>query len=314
MNRTVDIQNYPFSQRLVADGAWGTELMKRGLSGGTAGERLNIEAPEVVRELATDYLRAGADIILTNTFTGSKPQLARHSLEDRASEINRTGVELSRSAVERLDIESGAGRHGCIPRAVVAASIGPTGKLLLTGDITESEMRAAFRTQAEAALLGNPDWILVESMTDLEEMSAALTSVREVTTLPVVSSMVFEKMKQGYRTIMGNTPETCVARCLDEGATIIGANCGTGIENYLDLAELLCSMNVAPVWIKPNAGMPTLESGTTKYLQTPADFASFVPSLLETGVSIVGGCCGTTPAFTSAIRAVVTKFNQRLSR
>jgi len=304
MNNLSDTWN-PKTQRLLADGAWGTELMRRGLKAGDAPERLNAEAPDTVRGVAADYLAAGSDIILTNSFVGSRLQLARHGLDGRTVELNRIAAEISRSEADR----TGGGTLG---KRFVAGSIGPCGKLLMTGDVTETELFDAFREQAEALEAGGADWILVESMTDLEEMVVAIRAAAESTMLPVVSSMVYEPVRTGgYRTIMGNTPELCVDRALDAGASVIGANCGTGIENYLSLARHLCEMDAAPVWIKPNRGLPEVEAGETVYRQSAGEFAGFAAELLDAGVAVVGGCCGTTPEFVAAMRTVVDEFNEK---
>ena len=287
--------------RLLADGAWGTELFKRGVPAGDAPERLNLIEPETVRAVATEYLEAGADIILTNTFGGSRFQLERHGLGNDVREINRIAAEISKAAAAAED------------RAVVAGNIGPSGKMLMMGDVDRDALYDAFLEQAAALVEGGIDLLLVESMTDIEESLAGLDAARDArgsANIPIIASMVYDPVKTGgYRTIMGNSPDECAERAIETGAEVIGANCGTGIENYLDLAIDLCALDVAPVWIKPNRGIPEVANGETVYRQTADEFAGYAKKLLEAGVTVIGGCCGTNPSFVRAMRAVVDRFN-----
>jgi len=301
----------PEKERLLADGAWGTELMKRGLAKGDAPERMNIENPEAVRGLALEYLKAGSDIILTNSFTGNNYQLERHGLAGHADELNRKAAEISVSAAAGFAavFRNSSRRDRLFPRPLVAGDIGPTGKLVIMGEVNTDELLGVFSRQAESLAAGGVDLLLIETMTDLAEMEVAVRAAAR-TGLPVIASLTYDKVKDGYRTVMGNTPEACVDAALAEGASIIGANCGTGIENYMDLAVLLCSLNRAPVWIKANAGVPELVGREVVFKQTAWRYAGFVPALLDAGVSVIGGCCGTTPAYVSAMRR---RFDERPS-
>jgi len=268
---------------LIADGGWGTELQKRGLAPGEAPEAWNLSRPEEVGAVARSYVDAGADIILTNTFGGSPPKLAKVGLEGKVMEINRRGAALSKQA---------AG-----DRALVFASIGPSGEFMAPlGTISEADMVKGFGEQARALAEGGADGILVETMMDLGEAKAALRAAKESTSLPVAVTLTFNKGPKGYATMMGIRPEQAAAELEKAGAEIVGANCGAGIDVMIELMGLIRSATSLPIWCKPNAGLPELVEGKTIYRETPEMMASKLRSLVKAGASIVGGCCGTTPA------------------
>ena len=271
---------------VVTDGAWGTQLLARGLPPGECPDAWNLSRPEQVEEVARAYVEAGSQVILTNTFRANRLTLAGHGLAEKAEKINRAGVEISRRAA--------AGR------ARVFASMGPTGKLLMTGETTEEELHAAFAEQARALAEGGAEAILVETMSDLTEAKAALGAARE-TGLPVVVSMVFDSGRNKDRTMMGATPEQVARELTEAGADGVGANCGSGIASYVPVCARLRSATHLPVWIKPNAGLPELVEGRTLWRTTPEEFAGHVPALIEAGAAFIGGCCGTTPEFVRAL-------------
>ncbi|MCW5551653.1 MAG: homocysteine S-methyltransferase family protein [Verrucomicrobiae bacterium] len=272
---------------VVTDGAWGTELQARGLPVGEFPDAWNLTHPERVAEVARAYVDAGSQIILTNTFGANRIRLAENGLADRVSEINRRGVEISREA---------AGR-----RARVFASIGPSGKLLMSGEVTEQELSVAFAEQARALAAAGADALVIETISDLEEGRIAVTAACQ-TGLPVAASAVFDSGKDKDRTMMGNTPEQVAEAFTVAGADIVGANCGQGIAGFAAVCKRLRAATDRPIWIKANAGLPTLVEGRAVYEATPTEFASHVPELIELGASFIGGCCGTNPEF---IRAVV---------
>jgi len=267
---------------VITDGAWGTQLQARGLPLGELPDRWNILHPDRVEAVARGYVEAGSRVILTNTFRANRLALGGYGLADRAVEINRTGAGISRRA--------GAGR------AWVFASIGPSGKMLLTGETSEAELHAAFLEQAQALRDGGVDALVVETMSDLTEARVAVTAACE-TGLPVVACMAFESGKHKDRTMMGVTPEQAAEELARAGAAAIGANCGLGIEGYVPICRRLRTASSLPIWIKPNAGLPRLVDGQAIYDTTPEEFARAVPHLLEAGATFVGGCCGTSPAF-----------------
>jgi len=284
---------------VVADGAWGTELARRGLPAGAAPELWNAERPDEVRAVAASYVAAGSDVILTNTFGGSPPKLAKAGLEGRCDELNRLGAELSKEA---------AGGGG--DTALVIASVGPTGELLEPlGTLTEGDAVSFFARQICALAAGGADGVVMETFIDLAEAKAALRAAKEATDLPAVVSMTFEKGAAGYATVMGVTPERAAKELTAAGADAVGANCGSGIDNMVDVARLLRPATDLPVWIKPNAGMPELVDGRTVFRQTPEEMVARVADLVAAGASVIGGCCGTTPEHIRAIVAEVRRLS-----
>jgi len=267
---------------LLADGAWGTELAKAGLPAGEAPEAWNLQHPDRVQVVAAAYVEAGADIVLTNTFGGSRLKLRKLGLEDSVAEVNRTGAQLSRAA-------AGDG-------TLVFASVGPTGEFMAPlGPISEDEMVECFAEQIAALADGGADGILIETMTDVGEAKAALHAARDACDLPVVVSMTFDKGPKGYATMMGVKPDKAAAEMTAAGADVVGTNCGSGIVNIIDVIRIMRGVTELPLWAKPNAGLPQLVDGQTMYRETPDEMASYFAKLAEAGASIIGGCCGTTP-------------------
>jgi len=275
----------------IADGAWGTELDKRGVPPGYCREEWNVSHPDAVEAVAAAYVEAGSQIILTNTFTANRFGLERHGFVDRVAEFNRAGAAISRRA---------AGG-----RALVFGSIGPSGRILMVGEVNEDELYAAFAAQAVALAEGGADAIVCETMTELGEAMAALRAVKDRTSLPVVVSLTYDSGPDRTSTMMGVTPQQAAHDLTRAGADIIGCNCGAGIETYVRVVELLRQSTDRPIWAKPNAGLPELENGRVVYKESPEAFAAKVPRLIEAGANIVGGCCGTTPDFIRAIRRAV---------
>ena len=268
---------------LITDGAWGTELQKRGLAAGAIPDAWNLEHPERVEEVARAYAEAGSQVILTNTFRANA--VAMRECADLDA-INRAGVEISRRA---------AGR------ARVFASIGPTGKLLVAGEVSREEVFDAFARQAESLAAAGADALLIETMSEIEEARLAVEAAR-ATGLPVIASFAFDSGKNKDRTMMGATPEAVAAAMVEAGADGVGANCGVGVERAVELCRRLHAACDLPVWIKPNAGLPTVEDAKIHYATSAEFFASHFAALREAGASFVGGCCGSTPEF---IRALV---------
>ena len=266
---------------LIADGAWGTELFRRGLQSGDAPEKWNLDNQDAVEAVASAYVAAGADIILTNTFGGSSFKLSKVGLGEKAAEVNRLGVKLSMKAAKG--------------KALVFASIGPTGEFMEPiGTVTSGQMTECFALQVASFVEAGVDGIVIETMTDLNEAKTALRAVKEHSSLPVVISMTFDKVASGFATMMGVKPDQAAQELERAGADIVGANCGAGIQDMIEVIKLMHEATKLPLWAKPNAGLPELVDGKTVFRQTPEEMVKYLPALVEAGAVIVGGCCGTT--------------------
>jgi 5-methyltetrahydrofolate--homocysteine methyltransferase len=272
---------------VVTDGAWGTQLQQRGLATGDCPDEWNLSHAERVEEVPRAYVEAGSDIVLTNTFRSNRLALASYELADRVAEINQAAAEISLRAARG--------------RAHVFGSIGPSGKMLLAGEVTEPELREAFVEQADALAAAGVAALVIETMSDLAEAKIALAAAKR-TGLPVVACMVFDSGKELDRTMMGDTAERVAGVLTAAGADVVGANCGQGIESYVGVCRQLRAATDLPIWIKANAGVPQIEDGEIVYQTTAAQFASHGPALVAAGAQFVGGCCGTGPEF---IRALV---------
>jgi methionine synthase I (cobalamin-dependent) len=272
---------------VLTDGAWGTQMQVRGLASGGCPDAWNLSHPIEVEEVPRAYVEAGSHIVLTNTFRANRVSLASYDLADKAQEINRAGVEISRRAAA--------------DRAKVFASMGPSGKMLCAGEISQQELQAAFVQQAGALAEAGADAIVIETMAELDEAKLALAAARD-TGLPVVACMVFDSGQQLDRTMMGVTPEQAAEQLTEAGADVIGANCGQGIAGYIDICRRLRAATDRPLWIKANAGVPRMVDGQVTYETTPEEFAGHGPALVEAGAQFIGGCCGTGTEFIRALK------------
>lgn len=274
---------------LIADGGLGSLLLEEDLEPGECPESVNLDRPRVLEEIAARYLEAGAEIVGTNTFGASSLKLSLFRLEDRAEEINTAGVAAARRAVG--------------DRAYVAGSIGPTGRLLRPyGDTDPETVDRAFREQARILVEAGADLLLVETMTDLTEATLAVEAARSAAgPRPVAACMTFEKTPRGFHTIMGVDIPTAAREMARAGADVVGSNCGIGIETMIEVITTFRECSSLPLIAAANAGLPEVVGGRATYPETPEFTAEQAGALVAAGASIVGGCCGTTPAHTRAL-------------
>ena len=278
---------------LVSDGAWGTFLQRKGLKPGECPELWNRTHRGDVLEIALSYINSGSDMIETNSFGANRFKLEKYGLENHVSELNRLAAEISREA---------AG-----PVKMVLGSVGPTGKILMMGDVTEEELYEVFKEQALALEEGGADAIVVETMTDLDEARIAVQAAAENTKCEVICTMTFDKIRGGgFRTMMGIAPSEIPGVLRQAGATVIGANCGNGIADMVDIVrEIRSADGEIPILVHANAGMPELRDGETVFPETPEEMASWVKAIADAGACIIGGCCGTTPDHICSVRRMV---------
>jgi 5-methyltetrahydrofolate--homocysteine methyltransferase len=274
----------------VADGAMGSLLMQRGLPAGMPPETFNLSHLEILEEIARLYYNAGAEILQTNTFGASPLKLADYSLEEKTEEINRNALKAVINAVD-----------GSV---FISASCGPSGKLLKPyGDIESEVMYDNFYRQLNALIDDGIDVVCVETMTDVQEAVLAVKAAKSIAPdIPVMATMTFDSTPRGFFTIMGVDIPTAVQQLTAAGADIVGSNCGNGIEKMILIAREFNQLTPVPLIIQSNAGLPELRNNLPYYPETPGFMAEKSKELLQAGVSIIGGCCGTTPEHIHEIR------------
>ncbi|HVP37434.1 MAG TPA: homocysteine S-methyltransferase family protein [Terriglobales bacterium] len=288
-------------QRVVLfDGAMGTMLFSYGLPFGTPPELWNLSHPEIILKVHQEYIRAGADIIQTNTFGASSLKLKKSGNEKKMEKLNEAAVKLARTA--------------CPDGKYVAGNIGPTGEFLEpVGKAKYKQLKEAFSEQAEVLCSAGVDLFSIETMFDLREALAAVEGVRQVSTLPLFVCLTFEKKTKGYFTLMGDEVSSSLKKLEQAGADVVGANCTLGSKDMVRLASVIRKSTKLPIIVQPNAGMPKLVKGKTVYLQKPSSFASDVLKIVKSGANFVGGCCGTTPEFIKTIKKRITALEYKPS-
>lgn len=278
----------------IFDGATGTMLQNAGLKPGECPELVNIERPEMIGAIHKAYVAAGATIVETNTFGASAIKLEHYGLADRVVEINTAAVKTAKAAVGN--------------KAKVAGSIGPTGRFIAPlGDLDFETAYTAFYDQAKALADAGADYLLIETIIDLQEMRAALLAAKEARKnsgrdLPIICQFSYS---EDGRTVTGTDPKTAAIVLDSLGADIIGMNCSLGPEQLLPVVATIAQYTNKPISVQPNAGMPRLENGQTIFPMTPVDFAAWAPKLVAAGATYIGGCCGTTPDHIAAIAAAI---------
>jgi 5-methyltetrahydrofolate--homocysteine methyltransferase len=281
---------------LVADGATGSNLQKMGLKPGRPPEDLIIDDPDTLLKLASSFVSAGSDIILTCTFGGTRMRMKDSKYQERAPEVNMRAVEIARKAASARD------------GVLVAGSMGPVGGLIKPyGPLEADDVKATFAEQAKALSEGGVDLLLIETMFAFEETTAAFEGARSASDLPIVVSFSYDR---GTRSMMGVKPKDVIKKYSEMGATLVGANCGTTLENMEAVVkEYGATVPNFPLWVKPNAGVPHMDVQTEQgiYDMAPDDMAAYAKKYVELGARVVGGCCGNTPEHVAAIAKAIKK-------
>ena len=284
---------------LVSDGAWGTMLYSMGLESTECPELWNITNPDKVLQVARNYVNAGSNIIETNSFGGSRIKLDMYGLGNKAKEINLAAARISKEA---------AGEN-----AYVFGSIGPTGKILMMGDISEEDVFNSFCEQAVSLEQGGADALVIETMSALDEAKLAIKACKENTSLPVACTFSFDKTVNGdYRTMMGVSPTDMLSSLIDSGIDILGTNCGNGFDGMVGITKEIRSSNESVLlMVQANAGIPEIIDGQNHFKESPSEMADKLPYLIELNINIVGGCCGTTPEHIAQFAKIINLSNER---
>ena len=281
---------------VVADGAMGTQLFAVGLSAGDPPEAWNVHHAEQVGAIHRAYLRSGADLVVTNSFGGTSFRLALHGFQDRVVELNEAAAR-----VARIEADAEIERTG--RPVLVAGSMGPTGELLEPmGNMSAAACQAAFAEQAEGLAAGGADLLWIETMSDLDEVEAAVRGARAACDLPVSATMSFDT---AGRTMMGVTGTEMAQRLGGLGLDAMGANCGNNVADTEAAVTAAAASAGTPVISKPNAGVPVWSGDALVYDGTPEVLAAHAHRARAAGVAVIGSCCGSTPAHTAKIAAVL---------
>ncbi len=275
---------------IIIDGSMGALLQSEGLPSGYSPDLWNLEKPDAIASVHKRYIDAGAQIIIANTFGASRPRLEEYGREHDLKKVNRAGVEIARKAADG--------------RALVAGGTGPSGKLIFPmGDVDFEDAVAIFREQGQALVEAGADLLIIETMFDLMETRAAVIGFNEVRgRVPLIASMTYTP---GGVTDTGTTPEAAAAVLEGLGVDVLGVNCSTGPAEMLEVVRRIAAVTKLPIMVEPNAGLPVLEGGITRFKAPMDEIASFAPQFVEVGASIIGGCCGTRPEYIQKISALV---------
>ncbi|HEY3418382.1 MAG TPA: homocysteine S-methyltransferase family protein [Armatimonadota bacterium] len=277
---------------LISDGAWGTFLQAKGLKPGECPESWNVTHADDVRSVAAAYVAVGSDIVESDSFGGTSYKLKEFGLAEKVAEYNVAAARLAKEAIG--------------DKGYVAASVGPTGQITEDegGNVTEEDLYNAFTEQVIALAQGGADAFCIETMSSITEAVQAIKAAKANTKLPIICTFTFEPGARGFRTMMGADPVTACTAAVEAGADVVGANCGNGIANMIEITRAIrAALPNTPILIHANAGMPVLEGDKTVFKETPEDMAARVPELVAAGANIIGGCCGTNPHHIAAMAA-----------
>ncbi|MHB8806844.1 MAG: homocysteine S-methyltransferase family protein, partial [Anaerolineaceae bacterium] len=294
MKREAFLNKLRTGKPLVADGAMGTLLHDRGVGFESCFDELNLTNPGLVASIHQEYIKAGADVILTNTFGANRFKLERCGLEELLTEINQTGVELARRTI-----------RASFKDVLIAGDVGPLGvRLAPFGRVQAEQARETFKEQIQALVEAGCDLIVIETMTDLYEIREAIAAAKEVDAdIPVIASMTFTR---DDRTLLGDDPQKVAAKIFSAGADVIGINCSGGPNQLLRLLKKMKKeIPDGLFWVKPNAGWPEQISGRIFYPATAEYFGEYALAFWQAGARVIGGCCGTTPAHIQSIRQAI---------
>ncbi len=273
-------------QRIVLlDGGMGTELIRHGFPQGSCPEAWNVDKPDVVKKIHTSYFEAGSDVVLTNSFGGSKIKLSSYGLEKRCYELNLAAATIANEVKPK-------GKF-------VAGSMGPTGKFLKPqGKFSPEEFEEAYAEQAKGLSDGQVDFLLIETQYDLKEALCALRGARKVTNLPVFVTITFNHHPRGFFTLMGNSVDQCMEALEKEQVPAVGTNCTLNSAEMVDLVKIMREKTSLPLIAQANAGQPSLSTeGEVSYSQGLEDYVRYIPQMAENGANLIGGCCGTNPNY-----------------
>ena len=280
------------SKIILFDGGMGSEVFKRGIKPGKLPDTLNFEQPDIIYEIHKAYYDAGADMCQSNTFGSSFINLENHNEGHRIREINLRGLENIKKA--------------CPPNRLIVADVGPSGEFRPpVGKASPDQWVSSFEQQVIILEDGIDLWH-IETMSDIEEMKAALVAVKKISKKPIISSMTYKKTKRGFFTIMGDSLEKCVQFQEDQQVDVIGANCTLGSDEMVDLMKDLKHLTDKPISVKPNAGQPRINSDNVAVYDQPImDFVNDIGEMIQLGAKIVGGCCGTSPTTIKEMRKLI---------
>ncbi len=276
---------------VVADGGWSTALHARGVPQGQPAELANLTHPHLVERLAGEYAESGAQILCTNTFAANRLMFERRKIQADWAEVSRAGVEISRKVADRAGL-------------TVVGTIGPSGRILAVREAREEQLEQCFADQARVLVDAGAEALVLETFSELAEVLLVLRAVKAVTEVPVIACMSFDSGPQRTRSVMGTDAAQAAAALEAAGADLVGSNCGAGVAHALPAVVALLGHTTRPVWVKPNAGTPLLEDGRPVWRVTPEEFAGHLSPLIEAGVSVLGGCCGTGPEHVKRVAAL----------